>query len=156
MEALRSLIQQADSFASQSASFAGVRIKACVEAGRQLATLRKTLAHGHWLPWLERNLKGLLTDETARKWMRLASQVDKHKLNLESAKSIRHAYQLAGIIPDSEESVKTPGGAPASPLVLIDKLGQQLRMVDLDGLSAEQRKGLKKRLEPVAVFYASL
>jgi len=99
---LRQLVKAAHSSGETSADWNGERLKACIIAGRKFAEIKGRLRHGKWLTWLEASGFGI-SRNTAGRWMKLAAFIE-HNQPIESSKSIRRAYLLAGIIPDSDGS----------------------------------------------------
>lgn len=66
--------------------------KAC-EAGRLLNQEKENQPHGQWLPWLAANFK--FTDRTARRWMKLADDIDVGRIKLDTVSNLTEAYHLA-------------------------------------------------------------
>lgn len=155
LEQLKKLIAEADKTVATTVANAGFRIKLCADIGRGLKHHRQLIGHGGWINWLAENFEGL-THETSRKWIKLAEAVDSGKLDLDSAKSIRQAYILAGILPDPDESGAGSSSAAPSYLVYLDRFETALRDIDVAKLPASDRQKLRERLKPLASLYAQL
>lgn len=75
---------------------AGEAVQHAVNCGLMLLQVKASLAHGQWLPWLEAQRENgaiEFTDQTASKYMRIASNRN-HGFNLIEAPSIRAALEL--------------------------------------------------------------
>lgn len=151
---LQQLINEADQMASRNVASIGAQIRICVEAGMRLAAFRKTLGHGKWMNWFSENVSGI-TDQTARNWMKLAEAHAKGQ-DFSSAKSIRQAYQLAGVLPGADEQQQGKQGDGVTYLIHADRLLHALGQIEVGSLTGEQRQQLAERLKPVATLYASL
>jgi hypothetical protein len=62
------------------------------EAGRLLIECKERLKHGEWLPWLESNFS--FTDRTARRWIKLAEDIDSGKLKTDTVSNLAEAYRI--------------------------------------------------------------
>lgn len=158
IEELKELIKQAEDTISQTVAHAGYRIRLCANVGKGLRLHKKQLDHRQWLPWLEEHFSdeedNALTPRTAQRWMKLSEAVDSGRLDLDKARSVRHAYQLAGILPDPDEA---QGGSKGSDtpnyLVHLDRLEAALRTIELNKLSEEERRQLAARLDSILRKY---
>ena len=89
--------------------------------------------------------------------MRLAQAKASGRLNLDSARGLRHAYVLAGILPDTGEGTNAKStAATVNYLVHIARLVAALQHIDLNALSPHDRSTLRERLQPVITLAAKL
>jgi len=147
---LQQLISTAYDYGMQCADRAKVRIESCIEAGKKFTEIKKRLGHGKWGPWIEANLS--ISPTTVCNWMRLAKAHSDGQLDLTSAGGIRKAFQLAGIIPDSDGS-KATSAEPQELYMLHDiRLCSALNRLDFSTLNQVQREALRERLDMVAML----
>lgn len=155
LEELKQLISEAEASGSKTVEFAGYRMHLCVKIGRALNAYKKAIGHGNWMAWVEKNLEGT-TVQTARKWIKLSEAVDRGHLNLDEAKGVRHAYILAGLLPEPEDSPASSHVAPVNYLVHLDRFESALRAIELDKLQEGELRQLTQRLKPVAELYEQI
>jgi hypothetical protein len=156
LEELMRLIKAADELATTTVATAGAQIRACVEAGEKLAEFRKTIGHGQWLNWFMDHIDSVSID-TARRWMKLAEVYNKgNGINVMSAKSVRQAYQLAGILPEPNDPKTSKGADGVTYLLHAVRLQHALEQINLEQLDEQQRAQLVARLRPIAGVYAAL
>ena len=147
---LQQLILTAYDYGMQCADRAKVRIESCIEAGKKFTEIKKRLGHGKWGRWIDGNLS--IKPTAVCNWMRLAkAHVDGH-LDLTSAGGIRQAFQLAGIIPDSDGSKATTGEQQPVYMLHAIRLCSALNRLDFATLNQAQREALKERLDMVAML----
>lgn len=155
LDELKKLIVEAEATVSTTVANAGQRIRLCADIGRGLKYHKQQVGHGGWLEWLEENLQDL-TSQTARKWIKLAEAVDSGRLDLDSARSIRQAYILAGILPDPDDAASGTSPSPTNYLVYLDRFENAIRCIEVEKLPAQDRQKLRDRLKPIATLYAQL
>jgi hypothetical protein len=106
-----------------------------VVAGCMLAAKRADLPHGEWGAWIESNLP--ITRQTVRNWIKLAEFAKRSGADIENAQSVRHAYQLAGLLPEPDPESR--GRTHVSPLQLAARFAttieQQLAQMHRDELA---------------------
>lgn len=156
IEELRKLIEAANNVGDQAVAYSGQRLRTCLEIGQRLNAWKKQLGHGRWEEFAEEQWPEL-SKPTRTRWQQLATARDNGRLDLENARGIRHAYVLAGIIPDTAESSNTKGSSKTcSYLVHIARLVAALQAVDVSRLSAKDRATLAERLQPVLKLHERL
>jgi hypothetical protein len=62
------------------------------EVGRLLSECKSDLKHGEWLPWLESNFT--FTDRTARRWIKLAQDIQSGKIKSDTLSNLSEAYRV--------------------------------------------------------------
>jgi hypothetical protein len=73
-------------------------IAAAITAGNRLIKAKSLVKHGQWLPWVEKNLKGI-SQATVNRYMALAAfACSSDAGKLKDCDSLREAYLVAGII----------------------------------------------------------
>lgn len=143
------LIESANNVGSQAVAFSAERLRVCVEVGERLLDWKKQLGHGHWLEFTTEHWPDL-PGSTSQRWMRLAQAKASGRLNLESARGLRHAYVLAGILPDTGEGTNAKSSAATvNYLVHIARLVAALQHIDVQTLTPPERSTLRQRLQPV-------
>lgn len=125
---------EASILAKDAKSKAFDAIKSALLCGQALNKAKGMVPHGQWLRWLGENCKDI-EDRTAQKYMRLANT--NHGSHLTEATSLRQAYQLAGIIPETEKpqpkeltAPQTTEAEPAKPNIVRKALETCLAAVD--------------------------
>jgi len=154
IEALAQLIQEASAVGNSATAFSAQRLKVCVEVGEKLREWKKAIPRGQWGKFVGDHFP-TLPERTSQRWMRLAETKATGRLKLDTARGLRHAYQLAGLLPDAESS-KTQGEKVESHVVHIARLVAALQHIQLDLLTPSERNELKIRLKPVALFIEKL
>ena len=133
-----------------------------VRAGALLLDRREQIGHGHWQDWLEETLDvDGFSYESATRWMRLARFAKTHAHRLESAHSVRQAYQLAGILPEPEGGGTTgstsAGNAYLTYLVRsVTHISARVSQRPIGDWPEDERRLLVQRLEPLVDFYREL
>jgi hypothetical protein len=156
IEELVKLIQSANNVGDQAVAFSAERLRVCVEVGERLVVWKKQIGHGQWETFAEQHFKDL-TKHTRTRWQQLAIAKASGRLNLDDARGLRHAYVLAGILPDTAPNGNAKGdSAKGSYLVHAARLVAGLQHIDISKLSAEERSTLAQRLEPVIGLYLKL
>lgn len=79
-------------------------VRKAIRVGQLLAEQKEYLGHGNWLPWLERNLD--ISDETARKYMKLYEYQDKTQLSWNLQEAYRQIETLEEQERQSEQEKK--------------------------------------------------
>jgi hypothetical protein len=149
------LITAANTVGGKAVEFSAERLKTCVAIGEQFIEWKKLVGHGKWEAFAAEHFPQLPASTRGR-WQQLAAAKQSGRLDLSSARGLRHAYILAGIIPDTEPAPKDGGceEEPASYLIHIARTQAALARIALDELAPEQAALLKERLRPiVALFY---
>jgi len=149
---LKELISQASKVGDQSTAFAAQRLKVCVSIGEKLNAWKDGIPKGQWRFWLDEHFPEL-EERSGQRWMRLAEMSKQGTLNLESARGLRHAYQLAGLIPDSDGSATKQSAKGATFTAHIARLVAALQHITLDSLTISERNELRLRLKPVVDLY---
>lgn len=150
------LIESANKVGSQAVGFSAERLRICVTVGERLLEWKKQLGHGQWEQFTSEHWPDL-PSATRQRWLRLAQAKASGRLNLDSARGLRHAYVLAGILPDTGEGTNAKSTAPVvNYLVHIARLVAALQHVDLRSLSPQDRSTLRERLQPVLALAQKL
>lgn len=162
LKRLLDAISEATAAGIGQAGFAIQRLKACIAAGELLSDYKARIPHGKWELWCEEvTTKMEMPDKvsvvTLRRWMRLHSAYKSGKINIAESKGIRQAYQLAGIVPDSDDSKGNNQTASESLYVVhINRLVACIENLDTSKLEDEEKAQLKRRLAPINQFYLAL
>lgn len=85
-------IQRIQSLAEELDALGKTALEKALEAGTLLIECKADLAHGEWLPWLEKNFT--FTDRTARRWMKLADDMQSGKLKSDTVSNLAEAYRI--------------------------------------------------------------
>lgn len=150
------LIQSANNVGSQAVAFSAERLRVCVAVGERLLEWKKMLGHGQWEEFTRSHWPELV-ESTRQRWIRLAHAKATGRLNVETARGLRHAYVLAGILPDSGETTNAKSTATTvNYLVHIARLVAALQHIDLKSLKPHERNTLRERLQPVISLAAKL
>lgn len=150
------LIESANNVGSQAVAFSAERLRVCVAVGERLLEWKKQLGHGNWEQFTSEHWPELL-ESTRQRWIRLAQAKASGRLNLDSARGLRHAYVLAGILPDTGEGTNAKSTAvTVNYLVHIARLVAALQHIDLSALNAHDRSTLRQRLQPVITLAEKL
>lgn len=147
---LQKLISTAYDYGMQCADRGKLRIESCIEAGKKFTEIKKRLGHGKWEGWIESTLQ--LSAQSVRKWMKLAAAHAQGTIDLTQAGGIRKAFQLAGIIPDSDGSKATSAEPQELYMLHAIRLCSALNRLDFATLNQVQREALKERLDMVAML----
>ena len=122
--------------------------------GNKLLELRKTIARGQWEEFIQTKFPKL-TLTSAYRWGRLAQAEATGQINLETTRGLRHAYKLAELLPDSDET-KSKSAKAVSYLVHVARLVAALQHIVVQNLSAVDRSTLVERLAPVVKLHHQL
>lgn len=152
---LKAQIDEANLFGSSAAGHSAQRLRSCANVGTRLLEWRSVIPRGEWEDFTTEHFPDL-TKETRCRWMRLAHLDASGKLDLESARGLRHAYQLAQILPDSDASKPKSSTIVESWLVHLARLKRSLETMIIENLSARQRHEMADRLEIVPAFQKKL
>lgn len=156
IEELAELIKEANNVGSQAAAFSGQRLRACVQIGERLIEWRKRIGHGEWERFADEHWPDLNRYSRWR-WQQLAIAKANGRLNLDDARGLRHAYALAGIIPDTAANTNAKASSKqGSYLVHIARLVASLQHIDVPKLSPADRSVLALRLQPVVLLHNQL
>lgn len=148
------LIEEATQVGDSACAYSAQRLRMCVVVGKRLMELRKSISRGHWESFVEEKFP-TLTRISAYRWCRLAQAEASGQINLETTRGLRHAYKLAELLPDSDET-KSKSAKAVSYLVHIARLVAALQHIDVQSLSAVDRSTLVERLAPVAKLHQQL
>lgn len=85
VERIRSLSMELDAIGKAA-------LEKAAEAGRLLIECKEGLKHGEWLPWLESNFT--FTDRTARRWIKLAEDIQSGKIKSDTVSNLAEAYRI--------------------------------------------------------------
>jgi len=145
---LHRLILEAETCIGTTIGSAGARIRLCIRIGQMLRAAKTAAGHGHWSQWIADNAP-TVEERTARNWMKLSECAEKDGA-LQDARSIRHAYILAGIVPETGGD----GGAraqhdPTNYLVHLDRLKAALELWDISAMDEGERRTMVERLTPI-------
>jgi hypothetical protein len=77
-----------------------------VEAGNLLRECKAGIAHGQWIPWLESNFT--FADRTARRWMKLAEDMETGKLKSDTVSNLAEAYRITTEPHEAEDQDDRP------------------------------------------------
>lgn len=152
IEEIKRLIAQAQDAGDQATSFSAERVKQCVAIGERLKAAKDKVGHGNWERFAEEHWPDVVKTTRAR-WMRLAEAKRTGSLDLDSARGLRHAYQLAGLLPDPGDGTNTKGSTQKGGwLVHVARLVAALQHIDIAQLKPVERATLLERLQPVTAF----
>lgn len=138
-----------------------LRLRLCIDVGGMLSELKAKMKHGQWQRWCE-DIKGQVETfnvsiRTLRRWMSLHKQNDEGKIDVSSAKGLRHAYQLAGIVPESEDAKSTKPAAQEAPYVIhLLRFAACIPRIDIEAMEVAERTTLRERLEPIHKLYLEI
>lgn len=154
LDRITRLISEANSVADSAVDFSGQRLRICIEVGSLLIEWKARFKHGQWMKWAEGHLPGL--EATARqRWMALAAKHKSGGLDITTARGLRQAYIMAGLMPGGSGSSKGSNAKP-SYLTHLAKLVAALQGIEVTSLTLEQRATLRLRFEPVSQFVRQL
>ena len=85
-------VQRIQTLAAELETLGKTALGKAVEAGNLLRECKAGLAHGEWLPWLEANFT--FADRTARRWMKLAEDVEAGRLKTDTVSNLAEAYRI--------------------------------------------------------------
>lgn len=146
----------------ETCGFAIQRLERCLESGEKLVAIKTRIPHGKWEGFCEKVLARLkdtkVTVRTLQNWMRLYRNRKEGRIDLGTVAGIRQAYQLAGIVPESEDSKTGKIGTEQEPLYMVHilRLNACLTKLDTKSLSSDESDTLQERLEPIHRFYLAL
>ncbi|WP_395753347.1 hypothetical protein [Prosthecobacter sp.] len=156
IEEITRLIESANDVGDQAVAFSAARLKVCVDVGERLNAWKKQLGHGRWEAFADEHWPDL-TKHTRTRWQQLAIAKASGRLNLDDARGLRHAYVLAGILPDTAPADNTKSTAKQrSYLVHIARLVAALQHIDIKTLKPVERSTLAERLKPVVALHSQL
>ena len=98
-------VQRIQALAAELETLGKTALGKAVEAGNLLRECKASLAHGGWLPWLEANFT--FADRTARRWMKLAEDVEAGRLKTDTVSNLAEAYRIT-TEPTAEENDQRP------------------------------------------------
>jgi hypothetical protein len=154
LDQLLQLVSEANDVGTSAASMSAERLRKCVEAGLCLLRWKTTIPRGQWETWVDNHIPAL-TRATRCRWMQLAQLSREGKLDLDSARGLRHAYQLAQLLPEAD-STGTKASVKSSYITHLARLVSSLAILDVDKMSESERNTLKQRLAPVVEVFTRL
>lgn len=151
---------QAVKLAGESIKCGNAAVVAAIECGKLLTKAKSIVGHGNWLNWLEGNTD--VSDQTARKWMRLSNS--NHRLNLDNCKNITDAYQACGILPPPTKASNGTGTHDVDIYseftARVTKPAQRITVLfsdyDVKAIPIEHKEKIKEELKPIVEFYQGL
>lgn len=150
------LLSAANQVGNQATAFSAQRLRVVCQIGGKLIEWKAHMAKRAWESFLEEHLPDL-HERTRRRWMSLAEAERSGRLDLETARGLRHAYQLAGLLPDPEGAAgKGSAGDAAGYQAHLNRLLISLGKIDLATLSDREKHELRDRLKAVAAFILKL
>lgn len=155
VEELKSLLDEANKVGASAAAFSAERLRVCISIGSKLTEWKKLIPHGQWQAWLNDRVPDLV-ERTRQRWMRLAQTHAQGRLDLDSAHGLRHAYQLAGLLPEATGSTSKTSTKDTSYVVHVARLTASLRLINITELNAQQRLEIREKLKPILDFTACL
>lgn len=156
LQELLSLVEEANHVGSSAAAMSAERLRKCVQVGALLLKWKQSIPRGQWQTWLDQHLPDDLNDRTRRRWMQLAQLDAEGRLDLESARGLRHAYQLAQLLPEGDSTgTKQSSNKPAY-IVHLSRLLTALGLIKPEDLTTEERNTMKERLAPLLEYEARL
>lgn len=153
---LLSLVQEANHVGSSAAAMSAERLRKCVQVGALLLKWKQSIPKGQWQSWLDQHLPDDLNDRTRRRWMQLAQLDSEGRLDLESARGLRHAYQLAQLLPEGDSTGTKQSSTKPAYIVHLSRLLTALGLINPDELTIEERHTMKERLAPLLTYEARL
>lgn len=152
--ALRQMIDEANKIGDNSTAFAAQRLRSCVSIGARLNEWKEQMPHGEWNTWFEEHFPDF-NARSRQRWMHLARLDKEGKLDLESARGLRHAYVLANLLPEGGSTNGKPATTPGY-LVHLARLVRSLDLLIIDKLTPTERSTIADRLSPVVTFRCKL
>lgn len=156
---LRAAIKAALDARDQTMASVQYAIVKALDAGRLLRAKKRELEHGEFLSWMEGAELGV-GYEVCRRWMKLAEKAELEGDQIESAQSLRQAYTLTGLLPESETAGGTASSSGNSFLTFLTRsathLQAQLSQRPLKEWPLEDRRVLRDRLKPLVEIYEVL
>jgi hypothetical protein len=152
---LAKLIEEATQVGDSATAFSAQRLAVCVQVGERLREWKKVIPRGEWGRWLEAHFPDF-EERSGQRWMRLAEAKLGGRLNVETARGLRHAYQLAGLLPDADSSNTKGSSKPTTYTVHVARLVAALQHISLGELTERERNDLRVRLQPVVEFLQKL
>jgi hypothetical protein len=150
VQKLNELITEANQVGASAAAFSAQRLKVCIKIGRQLQQWKEQIPHGQWQSWIDDHVSNL-NERTRQRWMRLAAVEKAGRLDLNSAHGLRHAYQLAGLLPESTGHSKSRPN-DVTYLVHLSRLSTSLIQLDLNSMNRDQARDLISKFTPILDF----
>lgn len=142
--------QEALSYSGQTQAVAQMAIQSAHQCGQMLIKVRDSLEYGEWLYWLKANCPEI-PKSTAYRYVELATKFPTVG-NLDGCPSLRQAYILGGILPESESkgskatSTTSTWLTPFSKLddVITDEKLLKLDLIIVDQMETRLRELLKR------------
>ena len=136
-------------------------IRTKIIAGQLLATRRESAKHGEWVAWCDNVLP--ISYDTANRWIGLFLFIKtRGEQALDDAKSVRQAYVLAGLLPESQGGTGSGGSSQSEDAYLTDlvrtntRLSAQLAKHPLKDWPTDALRSLRERLKPLVELYVEV
>ena len=153
---LKADIEAANLHAGSAIEFTVARMKSCIAIGERLNAWKKEIPHGQWQKFIADQIDGTQA-RSIQRWQKLASLKASGALDIESAKGLRSAYTLAGILPANEPKEPSNSADDSSGwLVHLTRLTRSLSKVAKVGASASQIEDIKARLAPLRIVIQAI
>lgn len=156
IEKLIALVNEANHVASSAASMSAERLRKCVQVGSILTKWKEAIPKGQWQTWIDSHLPPDLNERTRQRWMKLSTLDAQGRLDLESARGLRHAYQLAQLLPEGDSTGTKQTTSKPSYLTHLARLIASLHEINVQNLTQSERTDLKQRLAPLVVMAETL
>lgn len=134
-------------------------IRTKIIAGQMLEAKKEGMERGDWTEFCKNVLP--ISHDTASRWINLFKFVRLHGEDaLDDAKSVRQAYVLAGLLPESQGG--SAGGSPTADAYLTDlvrtdtRLKAQLAKRPLSEWARDELRTLRERLKPLVELYVEV
>lgn len=159
---IRETYEASIAFAHDAKKSASLAIEKAVECGQFLIEAKQAVGHGKWLEWLANPNHGWnLSDETARKYMKLAEFVNRGG-SLADAAGMRQAFITAGILlePHREKGSQTAHNSTPTWISWLTKSTEQINKLKeqapVDEWDEGTRSTMREKLRPLVELYAVL
>ena len=156
LQQLTALVQEASSTGFSASAMSGQRVKLCVDIGRTLNGWKERMPHGQWMRWTSEHLPSDLSKATRERWMALADRCDTGRLDISTARGLRQAYEMAGLLPDRQSAGTKASTTEPSYLTHLTRLLVVLGGIEVDALTDGERITMKARLDPILIFVRKL
>lgn len=100
------LIAKINTAHAEAQAYASKAVERALEAGDLLLLAKSQVAHGQWLPWLQKNCPAI-SERTAQNYMRVAKELPIEKRNAADL-TMREALRLVASEPEEPESKLQP------------------------------------------------
>jgi hypothetical protein len=136
-------------------------IRTKIIAGELLAAKRESAKRGDWVAWCDNVLP--ISYDTANRWIGLFLFIKtRGEHALDDAKTVRQAYVLAGLLPESQGGTSGGGSSASEDAYLTDlvrtntRLSAQVAKRPLAQWPVDQLRSLRERLKPLVELYVEV